>query len=218
MFRSRNKVDMSHMPRNTSHRSCLDLPLIQHAAMHVSSKTIEYRLNDSSFSSLAIPLCLRLERHNRTNICQSILTPSGSFKLDSPDLTNVLNVSLCLEQYENYCGKTMPIAMRTRTSPLRIRTVRIARLFSIAERDVPFNWIFILIASIAIVSCLILCGLCIFCFILRRKRRRNAHHNSGRLDAVLHDGIERFNSVIPSAKITAHHPIIIEPTLSNATR
>ena len=201
------------------HRFCLDLPLIQHAAMHVSSRTIEYRLNNASFSSLTIPLCLRLERHNRTNICQSILTPSGSFKLESPDLNNVLNVSLCLEQYENYCGKAMPIAMRTRTPRRRNGTVRIACLFfSIAERDVPFNWVFILIASIAVVSCLILCGLCIFCFILRRKRRRNAHHNSGRPNAIPRADKERSDSVIPSAKITAHHPIIIESTVSSATR
>ena len=42
-----------------------------------------------------------------------------------------------------------------------------------SEREVSFNWIFILIASIIIVFFVILCGLCIFCLVQNRKRRRN---------------------------------------------
>lgn len=46
-------------------------------------------------------------------------------------------------------------------------------LFFSLEREVSFNWIFILIAAIIIVFFVILCGLCVFCLIQNRKRRRN---------------------------------------------
>lgn len=46
-------------------------------------------------------------------------------------------------------------------------------VLSCSEREVSFNWIFILIAAIIIVFFIILCGLCIFCLMQNRKRRRN---------------------------------------------
>ncbi|CAF4429797.1 unnamed protein product, partial [Adineta steineri] len=74
------------------------------------------------------------------------------------DLNNILYVSICLNQYEHFCGDSISVDIKRETS---------------------FNWIFILVSSIIVVSLLILCGLCIFCFIFNRKQRRNATHTLG---------------------------------------
>ena len=71
-------------------------------------------MNNSSFISLKVPLCIRIEIYNRSNLCERIVTSSGVIKLDENDLNNVLNVSICLDQYEDYCGKSIPVEMSKR--------------------------------------------------------------------------------------------------------
>ena len=64
----------------------LDLPEIEHAAIHVSERTLDYRLSNTSFLAAKVPLCLRMEIYNRTNVCERIVTSSGVLKLDDNDL------------------------------------------------------------------------------------------------------------------------------------
>ncbi len=87
------------------------LPQIEHSTIHFSEKTLDYRLNNSSYNSLKVPLCLRIDIYNRSTICERIVTSSGVIKLDENDLNNVLNVSICLDQYDEYCGKAIPVEM-----------------------------------------------------------------------------------------------------------
>ena len=96
--------------------SLLDLPVIEHAAVHLSDKTINYRLNNASFAALKAPLCLRIEMYNQSNLCPRIVTSSGFFKLDENEIQHMRNVSLCLDQYDGYCGKSTPVAT-SRNSP-----------------------------------------------------------------------------------------------------
>jgi len=134
-------------------------------------------LTNSSFISLKVPLCIRIDIYNRSTICKRIVTSSGLIKLDENDLINVVNVSICLDHYEDYCGKIIPVEMSKKNKLFSFFfDVFFFSLFCL-ERDVSFNWIFILIASIIIVFFLILCGLCIFCLIQNHKRRRNINHN-----------------------------------------
>ncbi|CAF0978283.1 unnamed protein product [Rotaria sordida] len=133
-----------------------DLPIIEYSLLYLSEKTINYRLNESSFTSIKVPLCIRIELYNRTNICQRIVTSSGILKIQENDLNNIINISICLDQYENFCGEMIPIEIKRETS---------------------FDWIFILISSIITVLFLILCGLGIFCFITNHKRLRNTNHS-----------------------------------------
>ncbi|CAF0805722.1 unnamed protein product [Adineta steineri] len=132
-----------------------DLSILEHSSIYLFEKTLHYGLNDTSFSTIKIPLCIRIEITNQTYICQRIVTSSGLIKLDEIDLNNILYVSICLNQYEHFCGDSISVDIKRETS---------------------FNWIFILVSSIIVVSLLILCGLCIFCFIFNRKQRRNATH------------------------------------------
>ncbi|CAF2872012.1 unnamed protein product [Rotaria sp. Silwood2] len=137
-----------------------DLPIIEHSSLHLSGKTINYRLNESSFTSIKVPLCIRIEIYNRTNVCQRIVTSSGVLKLTENDLNNIMNVSICLDQYENFCGEMLPVEIKRETS---------------------FDWIFILLSSIITVLFLILFGLGIFCLIINRKRLRNTSHSRVRI-------------------------------------
>jgi hypothetical protein len=68
-------------------------------------------LNNTGFTSLKVPLCIRIDIYNRSNICERIVTSSGIIQLDENDLVNVFNVSICLDQYEDYCGKSIPVEM-----------------------------------------------------------------------------------------------------------
>jgi len=89
----------------------LDLPQIEYSTIHISDKTLDYRLNNTSFTSLKVPLCIRIDIFNRSNICERIVTSSGIIQLDENDFLNVFNVSICLDQYEDYCGKSIPVEM-----------------------------------------------------------------------------------------------------------
>ena len=86
-----------------------DLPIIEHSVLDLSEKLINYRLNDSSFTLIKVPLCIRIDIFNRTNLCQHIVTSSGVLKLDEEDFNNAVNVSICLDQYEDFCGETIPV-------------------------------------------------------------------------------------------------------------
>ncbi len=151
-----------------------DLPQIEYSSIHFLEKSLDYRLNNFSFITSKVPLCLRIDIYNHSTLCERIVTSSGVIKLDENDLSNVLNVSICLDQYEDYCGQAIPVEMSK-----KMRTFSSHAFFSSSssEREVAFNWIFILIASIIIVFFLILCGLCIFCLLQNRKRRRNLRMN-----------------------------------------
>jgi hypothetical protein len=91
-----------------------ELPIIEHSLLHLSEKVINYRLNDSSFLSIKVPLCIRIAIYNRTNTCQHIVTSTGVLKLDDEDFNNIINVSVCLDQYEDFCGETMPVEISKR--------------------------------------------------------------------------------------------------------
>ena len=145
--------------------------------IHLSEKTLDYRVNNVSFLSLKVPLCLRMEIYNRTNRCERLVTSSGVIALDENDLFNLLNVSICLDQYEDYCGRTLAVEM----SKSQTTSCSLEMEGDVLEREVSFNWIFILIASILVVFFLILCGLCLFCLIQNCKRRRSVHQNISKL-------------------------------------
>ncbi|CAF3337413.1 unnamed protein product [Rotaria sp. Silwood1] len=137
-----------------------DLPIIEHSSLYLSEKTINYRLNESSFTSIKVSLCIRIEIYNRTNLCQRIVTSSGVLKVNETDLNNIINISICLDQYESFCGEMFPVEIK---------------------RDVSFDWVLILLLSIITVLFLILFGLGIFCFIINRKRLRNTNHSRVRI-------------------------------------
>ncbi|CAF2092549.1 unnamed protein product [Rotaria magnacalcarata] len=131
-----------------------DLPNIEHSSLELSEKLINYRLNDSSFMSIKVPLCIRIEIDNETNICERIVTSSGVLRFNENNLNNNINLSICISQYENYCGESIPVQIK---------------------RDTSFNWVFLVLSSIITVALLILCGLGIFCFLTNRKQQRNTN-------------------------------------------
>ncbi|CAF1149692.1 unnamed protein product [Adineta ricciae] len=159
-----------------------ELPLLEYSSLHVSERSIHYRINDSVFTSLKVPLCIRIEVSNYTHTCQRLVTSSGMIKLDKAFVNRVVNTSICLDQYENFCGEIFPVQIK---------------------RETTFNWIFIIVSSVITVTLLILIGLCIFCLILkRRKRRRNPTHSL----------------ITISNKKPSQHPVILEPVTSNSTK
>lgn len=87
----------------------LDLPELEYSIIDYTDRSLNYRLNNDSFNSLKVPLCLRFHIYNHSNVCEHIVTSSGVIKLAEPDLFNVLNVSICLYQYEDYCGQTRTV-------------------------------------------------------------------------------------------------------------
>ncbi len=87
----------------------LDLPLIEYSSLHLSEKSLHYRLNNFSFTSIKIPLCIRIEISNETNLCQRIVTSSGIIKLYENNLNHIRNISICLDQYEDFCGESVLI-------------------------------------------------------------------------------------------------------------
>jgi hypothetical protein len=89
----------------------LDLPQIERSTINFSEKTLNYQLNNFSFLSLKVPLCLRIDISNQTNRCERVVTSSGIIKLDENDLNHIHNVSICLDHYEDYCGKSLPVEM-----------------------------------------------------------------------------------------------------------
>ncbi|CAF5230003.1 unnamed protein product, partial [Rotaria magnacalcarata] len=74
-----------------------------------TEKIIDYRLNNSSFNTLKVPLCLRIDIYNHSNLCERIVTSSGRIRLNEQYLLNIVNVSICLDQYEDYCGQTRSV-------------------------------------------------------------------------------------------------------------
>lgn len=64
--------------------------------------------------SLKVPLCIRIDMSNRSSVCERIVTSSGIIKLDKTDLSSVHNVSVCLDQYEDYCSNAVAVEMSTR--------------------------------------------------------------------------------------------------------
>ena len=89
--------------------SFTELPLLEYSSLHVSERSIHYRINDSVFTSLKVPLCIRIEVSNYTHTCQRLVTSSGMIKLDKVFLNRVVNTSICLDQYENFCGEVFPV-------------------------------------------------------------------------------------------------------------
>ncbi|UJR25722.1 hypothetical protein I4U23_007074 [Adineta vaga] len=133
-----------------------EIPLLEYSSLYLSEGSIHYRINDTIFTSVKVPLCIRIEISNQTHTCQRLVTSSGVIKLDKIFLNHMINTSICLDQYESFCGENFLVDIKRETS---------------------FNWIFIIVSSIITVTLLILIGLCIFCFILKRRRRRNTTHS-----------------------------------------
>lgn len=86
-----------------------DLPQIEHSFVHFSDKSLDYRLKNFTFISSRVPLCLRIDIYNRSTICERIVTSSGIIQLEENDLINALNVSICLDQYEDFCGPAIAV-------------------------------------------------------------------------------------------------------------
>ncbi|CAF1643331.1 unnamed protein product [Rotaria magnacalcarata] len=180
-IRARNHLGQSHSTASINVRTenvpikREDLPEIEYSTIDFTEKIIDYRLNNSSFNTLKVPLCLRIDIYNHSNLCERIVTSSGRIRLNEQYLLNIVNVSICLDQYEDYCGQT--------------RSVEI-------KRELVFNFINVLIASVIIVFFLILVGLCIFNVIRNLKRQRHINHN------IVTSSIK---------KSSIQHPIVIEP-------
>jgi len=58
---------------------------------------------------IKVPLCIRIEMLNQTNICQHIVTSSGIIKFNENYLNLIQNISICLDQYEDFCGESIKI-------------------------------------------------------------------------------------------------------------
>lgn len=86
-----------------------DLPQLEHSSIHFFDKSLDYRVKNFTFISSKVPLCLRIDIYNRSTICERIVTSSGIIELDENDLINVLNVSICLDQYEDFCGQAIAV-------------------------------------------------------------------------------------------------------------
>lgn len=87
-----------------------DLPLIESAVLTLGDNNLHYRLDNLTFQSMKVPLCLRIEIVNDTNIiCQRIVTASGSLDFNDKNGKDIRNVSLCLDQYDDYCGESVDI-------------------------------------------------------------------------------------------------------------
>lgn len=121
-IRSRNRLGQSRKSisikteTNNVPISKDDLPQIEYSSIHFLDRSLDYRLNNYSFVSSKVPLCLRIDVYNRSTLCERIVTSSGVIKLDENDLNNVVNVSICLDQYEDYCGQAIPVEMSKRMS------------------------------------------------------------------------------------------------------
>ncbi|CAF4496236.1 unnamed protein product, partial [Didymodactylos carnosus] len=89
-----------------------DLPLIEHPMLHIGQRTISYQLNDNlTLVANKALLCIKVEGQNGTIECKKITSASGVLRLEhelNGDLTR-LSVAVCLENYENYCGKAYPV-------------------------------------------------------------------------------------------------------------
>ena len=94
------------------------LPELEHSIIQFSEKTLDYRVNNSTFDSLKVPLCLRMDIYNHSTLCERIVTSSGVIQLDENQLNNIHNVSICLDQYDEYCGKAIPVEMSKRKRKL----------------------------------------------------------------------------------------------------
>ncbi len=86
-----------------------ELPLIEHSSLSLEDKTLHYHLDNSTFLSTKIPLCLRIDISNETNICQRIVTSSGILDINEKNIKYIRNLSICLDQYEDYCGESVLI-------------------------------------------------------------------------------------------------------------
>ena len=89
----------------------LDLSIIEHSLLHSAEKAIHYRLNDSIFALIKVPLCIKIEMYNQTNVCERLVTSSGYLKFDENDLNKIVNLSICLDQYDDFCGESVPVAI-----------------------------------------------------------------------------------------------------------
>ena len=181
-----------------------ELPFIESASIHLTEKFLDYRLNNESFLGLKIPLCLHIEIVNQTNRCERIVTSSGVIPLAEIDPLMIVNVSICLNGYEEFCGESLPVDL----SAYRMGEVKADRSrLTCLEREVSVNWLFILIAAILIVFLLILCALCLFCLVQNCKRRRRSAHQSksNERSTVM---VYCSSSISSSAP---HSPIVIEP-------
>ena len=218
MFQLEKKVnDQFSFQENTKIDLCSDLPLIEHASVHPLTKTIHYRLNNASFSTLKVPLCLRIEIHNQTKSCPRIVTSSGFFKFEGHQLKNILNISLCLDQYADYCGQAVRVSTSKCSLLYSLRWSDVS--FRLVEHDASISWIFILIGAVTIVSCLILCGLIIFCLVVRRKRRQNNDQSIGIDIDISHPFLSYVDDLVASSmKKSSKHPVVTESVVSNTSR
>ena len=83
--------------------------MIESSSIHLKDKFLDYHLTNESFFTLKVPLCLRIDIINRTNHCERIVTSSGIIHLDEIDPLHIVNVSICLDEYEDYCSETLPV-------------------------------------------------------------------------------------------------------------
>ena len=81
--------------------------------------------------------------------------------------------------------------------------------FEFVERHTSFNWIFIVVASILTVILLILLGLCMFCVILKYRRRRDA--TRVRENLVPH-------TLNKKSSQQQAQPVILEPIISRTAK
>lgn len=86
-----------------------DLPLIESAFVTPVDTSLHYRLDNRTFQSMKIPLCIRIEIFNETSVCQRIVTSSGIFEFNAMNWREIRNLSVCLNEYEEFCGESVLI-------------------------------------------------------------------------------------------------------------
>lgn len=86
-----------------------DLPSIDSAFLTPVDNSLHYRLNNRTYQSMKIPLCIRIEMFNETSVCQRIVTSSGIFEFNAMHWKEIRNLSVCLDQYEDFCGEPVMI-------------------------------------------------------------------------------------------------------------
>jgi hypothetical protein len=92
-----------------------EFPLIEHSSLSFADNTLHYHLNNSTFLSMKTPLCLRIDISNETILCQRIVTSSGVFDINEKDVKYIRNLSICLDQYEDYCGESVSISKTSKS-------------------------------------------------------------------------------------------------------
>lgn len=182
-----------------------DLSIIDKCYLNLRDRALEYRLDNETFHLIKIPLCIRINLSNETSLCEKIVTSTGIIQLNQSAIDSISNVSICLDEYEEFCGETYPIEIST--EKFEFSKAKIYIDSNLLESFRTFDWMLIMIISIICFAFLLFVVgvICLICK-CRRRRRENTHQPR-----------DNF-MILTSNKTTSEQPVIIEPVLSNSTK